>query len=83
MLSDSEPNTPEDDAYKKLKKSIDALMKKFQDFNIMASTMDSDAPVRDAYKAVFGEDRPEYDPNTPEGMRRKNEMNAYIGRGNE
>jgi hypothetical protein len=65
---------------KNSQKTINESLKKFDDFLLIASTLESESPVRDAYKAVFGVDRPDLDPNTPEGMRVKNKMNAYMGK---
>lgn len=81
MIEDEE--TEGSESNKKIQESIDGLMKKINDFNLLASTLNSKAPARDAYKMVFGIDRPDLDPNTPEGMRKKNEMNSYIGKSNE
>jgi hypothetical protein len=82
MLHDAEPGSPEEEAINKSKKAIDAFAQKITDFQVLASTLGGDAPLREAYKAVFGEDRPDLDPNTPEGMRMKNEMNALMGKSN-
>jgi len=82
MLHDAEPDSPEEEAINKSKKAIDAFAQKITDFQVLASTLGGDAPLREAYKAVFGEDRPDLDPNTPEGMRMKNEMNALMGKSN-
>jgi len=83
MLHTEKENTPEFDNIKKLKDKMSEIFNKMEDFKVLASTLQTDAPARDAYRAVFGIDRPELDPNTPEGMRKKNEMNAYMGKSDD
>ena len=78
MLVDNENEDSVEKAMKS-QKEIDKLMDKISDFSILASTLKSEAPVRDAYKIVFGIDKPEFDPNTPEGMRTIKRMNAFMG----
>lgn len=82
MLHNAEPGSPEEEKINKAKKALDALAQKITDFQMIAATIGGEAPIREAYKAVFGEDRPDLDPNTPEGMRTKNEMNALMGKSN-
>lgn len=83
MLHTQKENTPEFDDIKKIKDKISEISKKMEDFKVLATTLETEAPVRDAYRAVFGLDRPDLDPNTAEGMRKKNEMNAYMGKSND
>lgn len=83
MIHTSENGTPESDEIKKLKQRMADAFNKLEDFKVLANTLEGEAPVRDAYRLVFGQDKPELDPNTPEGMRKKNEMNAYMGKSND
>jgi hypothetical protein len=83
MLHTEKEGTPEFDEIKKLKNRMAEMFNKLEDFKVLAATLQTEAPVRDAYKAVFNIDKPELDPNTPEGMRKKNEMNAYMGKTND
>lgn len=80
MLHTEKEGTPEFEEIKKLKKKMSEMFNKIEDFKVLAATLQTEAPARDAYKAVFGVDRPDLDPNTPEGMRTKNEMNSYMGK---
>jgi hypothetical protein len=83
MLHVEDENNSESENIKALKKKMADVFNKIEDFKVLAATLQTEAPVRDAYKAVFGIDKPELDPNTPQGMRTKNEMNSYMGKSND
>jgi hypothetical protein len=83
MLHVDDENNSESENIKALKKKMADVFNKIEDFKVLAATLQTEAPVRDAYKAVFGIDKPELDPNTPQGMRTKNEMNSYMGKSND
>ena len=73
------------DEFKKsleLQNKMDEYARKIDDFMTLASTLKVDAPHREAFKIVFGQDRPDLDPSTPEGMRAKNLANAKMGKSN-
>lgn len=79
MLHTEKEGTPEFDEIKKLKTKMAEMFNKFEDFKVLAATLQTEAPVRDAYKAVFNIDKPELDPNTPEGMRKKKRNECVYG----
>jgi hypothetical protein len=83
MIHVDDENNSESEKIKALKKKMAEMFNKIEDFKVLASTLQTEAPARDAYKAVFGIDKPELDPNTPQGMRTKNEMNSYMGKNND
>jgi len=83
MLHVEDENNSESEKIKALKKKMADVFNKIEDFKVLAATLQTEAPVRDAYKAVFGIDKPELDPNTPQGMRTKNDMNSYMGKSND
>lgn len=53
---------------------IKNLATMMQDVLTLVSTSNGKISPREAYKTVFGEDKPELDPDTPQGMRQLNQL---------
>ena len=70
--------TPEEVA--KVTDSLLRIQQQMEDFAILADTIESDNPSRDAWKAVYGWDNPAFDENTKEGRELKARIARMLGK---